>query len=113
MYSQIKGSYAEDDTKLLHDLFVLLFAGHDTGSHTLTSMMYYMLKYPQECELLQVELREVVGDGRIEDLTYKQLNDMSRLNWFMRESLRLDPATPMSVMYSAKQRTTVCGVDVP
>ena len=60
MYSQIKGSYADGDPRLIHDLFILLFAGHDTGSHTLTTMMYYTLKYPEQREQLLAELREVV-----------------------------------------------------
>ena len=95
------------------ELFGLLFAGHDTSSHTLTTMLYYFLKRPECGKAVKDELKNAVGNGRIEDLTLAQLNELPKLNYFLKESLRIDPATNSSIPYSVKRRTTICGVDLP
>ena len=69
VYSAIKASYSKGDSKIVADLFSLLFAGHDTSSHTLTAMMYYFKKYPVQGEAVFKELLGAIGDGRVEDLT--------------------------------------------
>ena len=76
-------------------------------------MMFYFLKHPDERKALLDELARAVPDGRLESLTLAQLNDMPRLNHFLKESLRLDPPSSNSVMYSAYERVTICGVDIP
>ena len=69
VYSAIKASYKKGDNKLVADLFGLLYAGADTGSHTLTAMMFYYKKYPTYGAAVLKELHDAIGNGRVEDLT--------------------------------------------
>ena len=63
---------------------------------------------------MQKELEATVGKGGVDDLTLAQLNELPKLNNFIRETLRLDPPSNFSLPYSAKERVTLCGgVEIP
>ena len=76
-------------------------------------MMYFYLKNKNAREEIQQELLAAVGKGRVEDLTLSQLNELPKLNNFIKETLRLDPPSNFSLPYSAKERLTICGVEIP
>ena len=98
IYKQIESLYT-DQEKLLDDLLVLLFAGHDTTSHAITASIYLMLKHPDKQKIVKEELEAALAGRKIEDLNLQEINDLEYCGKFIRETLRLDPPAKTSIPY--------------
>ena len=55
----------------------------------------------------------VLSEMQVEELTLHQINEMTKLHCFVRETMRIDPATQNSVPYAAQQDIVIRGVRIP
>mmetsp|Transcript_2220 Transcript_2220/g.2875 ORF Transcript_2220/g.2875 Transcript_2220/m.2875 type:complete len:200 (-) Transcript_2220:255-854(-) len=110
VYRKILDSNKFDPEDVLKDTIVLLFAGFDTTTHGITSMLYYLKKYPDCMKKLKAE----VADPRLPKFGSNpgdQLKDIYEnfeyLNCVVKEGLRIDPPVPSSLIYFAKEDVTI------
>ena len=50
------------ETELVHTFVMLMFGGHDTTSHTLTTFLYRMGQNPEVFTKIKKEIKEKFGD---------------------------------------------------
>ena len=112
-----EGSYSEDE--ILHDLVALMLGGAETSSHTLTSVFYYLKKYPHVMEKLKKEFQmngiskeEMLKDAK-KLLTMEKLQSLDYLTCVIKETLRYDPPITEPAMNLVKTDTQICGVPIP
>lgn len=97
------------------DLFFLLAAGSGTSADTLSSMLYFICKYPKVKERLLKEFADhgiVKGCNVSEKITIENIQSMDYLANVMKETLRIDPTVISSIFYETYQDTEVCGVPI-
>ena len=104
-----------DYDKIVHDLIALFVASAETSSHTATSMMYYLKKYPDVMKKLEAELlthfeKFTDNEGKI---TKEKIQELDYLNNVLKETLRIDPPGIESLLYKTYEDITICGVDIP
>jgi cytochrome P450 len=83
------GEAFTDDDVVNHMIF-LLMAAHDTSTSTLTTMAYYLARYPEWQERCRAESREV-GSGPI---AYEDLDRLVSLDLVMKEAMRIVTPVP-------------------
>lgn len=66
-----------------------MFAGHHTSSVTTAWTLLELLRHPEILHGILVELDEVYGDST--EITFASLRRLHRLEWAIKESLRLHP----------------------
>ena len=76
VFKQIKDSYP-DYRQLADDLFVLLFAGHDTSAHALTAAIFRALKHPEERAKVQKELDTLLEGRSLSDITLAEIQELT------------------------------------
>ena len=88
------------------DIFVFIFGSTDTTNKTLSSMFFYLSKYPEVKNKIAKEINDVIGGGLMsaEELTQKlyhenKIDDFNYLGWFIKEILRMAPPTPITAGY--------------
>jgi cytochrome P450 len=99
-------SFTDDD--VVNHMIFLLMAAHDTSTITLTSMAYYLARYPEWQERCRAE-SEALGAPL---LAYDQLDRLTSLDLVMKESMRLITPVP-SVARRANRETELLGYRVP
>ena len=78
--------------QLIDDILTLLFAGSETTSSLFTFGFYELARHPElEAELLE-EIRQVTGPSG--DVTYANVQQMTKLNNFLKETLRVYSPVP-------------------
>jgi retinoid hydroxylase len=80
------------DDQLLAHLKLLLFAGYDTTTATLAWGVLELLRHPDILERVRTEIRADNVDGK-EPVLVEELRTMPFLDAFIKETLRLHPAT--------------------
>ena len=76
-------------------------AGHDTTSHTLAWIIIAVTNHPEVLSKLKAELHRVVKkDVRI---TQQQLNDLTYLDYVIKEGMRVWPVTAMGTVRVASR----------
>lgn len=93
-YAQVKKMNAFTERELISDLLLILFAGTDTSSHTTTSLMYYIDKYP---EVKEKCMKEYLSQGVIaaqglqrNKMTLEILDTCEYSDRTIKEAMRLD-----------------------
>ncbi|KAM7203249.1 Cytochrome P450 [Rhypophila sp. PSN 637] len=81
---------------IVDNMITFLFAGHDTTSGLLSFLVYYMIKHPDARAKLQEEVDRVLAKQR--GITVDALNDLAYTRACLRETLRLEPPSPGSVL---------------
>ena len=106
IYRQVLNSGKFTKEEVFYDTELLLFAGFDTSSHGITSMIYFLYKYPLTLSKLMGELKT----NGVLDLNPKQgsnLKDIYEkwdyLNYVVKEGLRIDPPASKSLNYTVKK----------
>lgn len=100
-----------DDDTLLANSLLFLVAGFETTASTLSFILHLMAQYPEEQDKLHEELvRRYPVD---EDLDYSQLQELERLDMFVKEALRLYPPVTMLVSRHCRADTTILGQFFP
>lgn len=79
---------ALSEDELLDQAVILMFAGHETTTSLLTSLLMSLRDHPRVAEALVEEQRRVVGDG---PLRVEHLRDLVRLDAALKEVERLLP----------------------
>ena len=109
MYTAILQEY-DDTEKLVDDLLALLFAGHETSSHTLTSATYFSVKFPEKFEPVKEELTGLLKRKSLKEVSLSDLNELESFGYFLKECFRLDPAAPGTLLYLTTKGTVIKGV---
>lgn len=81
-------------TELIGEALLLVVAGADTTSTTLSGVFFYLLENPRILKKLQKEVREAFGN--VEEITWSggKLNDLVYLRACIDESMRMSPPVP-------------------
>lgn len=100
----------DDDTLLANSLLFLL-AGFETTASTLSFIMHLLAQHPHEQEKVYEELmRKYPSD---EELDYGDLQELQRLDMFVKEALRLYPPVVLLVSRHCRTDTTILGQFFP
>lgn len=81
------------DAELRDQMFTLLVAGYETTAAALAWALHRILTEPGVLENTLAELRKVVGAS---DLRAQQIGELEYLDAAIKESMRLDPVTPLA-----------------
>ncbi|KAL3457963.1 cytochrome P450 [Aspergillus heterothallicus] len=81
-------------TRLHFDSKLIVVAGSDTTSSTITFLFYHIAREPVLLERLRDEIRTLTGDGQI---NHQKIQSAQLLNACIYETLRLHPAVPAGV----------------
>jgi cytochrome P450 len=79
---------ALSEEELVEQAVILMFAGHETTTSMLTSLLLALEKHPDTRERLLAEQRQVLGDG---ELTLDHLSKLQQLDLVLKEVERLWP----------------------
>ncbi|MFG1856547.1 cytochrome P450 [Actinomadura geliboluensis] len=101
------GQRFTDEDVVNHMIFALM-AAHDTTTITLTTMSYYLAKFPEWQERLR---EESLGLGKPQP-AYADLDAFTGIDMVMKESLRLLPPVPALPRKVVKD-TSILGYHVP
>jgi cytochrome P450 len=101
------GQRFTDEDVVNHMIFVLM-AAHDTTTITLTTMAYYLARYPEWQDRLR---EESLALGK-PVLDFEDLDRMTGIDLVMKESLRLVPPVPGLPRHTVKD-TSVLGYHLP
>ncbi|CAK3772144.1 Tryprostatin B 6-hydroxylase [Lecanosticta acicola] len=85
--------HPEEDAMLQGDSRLIIVAGSDTTSATLTHLFYYLAIGPAQQAKLRQEIKSLVKETVID----KDIQHADRLNGAINEALRLHPAVPSGV----------------
>jgi cytochrome P450 len=89
-FEQYQGPEGEE--RLVSELLVLIFAGHDTTAHSMT-MLTYILSKETECQQkIRDEVNELIPDD--ESLTAANLGKLKYTSAAIKENLRFHPVVP-------------------
>jgi cytochrome P450 len=77
------------------DSRLIIVAGSDTTSTTLTYAFYHLAKDPTQMAKLRTELKSLVNSEK--DFEVKDVRDANHLNAIINETLRLHPPVPTGV----------------
>ncbi|PAV19758.1 cytochrome P450 [Pyrrhoderma noxium] len=92
-----------DDQELIGNVFVVLFAGHETSGHTLAATLGFLGIYQEEQEAIYEQIMEVVGDGR--DPNFEDYSSLYKVLAAFYEALRLIPAGSVMIRETTKDTT--------
>ncbi|KAL5531294.1 hypothetical protein ACEPAG_4171 [Sanghuangporus baumii] len=95
-----------DDEELIGNVFVLLFAGHETTGHTLAATLGFLGIYQEEQDAVYEQIMSVVGIER--DPTFEDYGALYKVLSAFFEALRLIP--PGSVMIRQPTRDTTLSI---
>jgi cytochrome P450 len=96
------------DEDVVNHMIFLLMAAHDTSTSTLTTMAYYLARYPEWQERCREESRAVSAGP----VSYDDLDKLVSLDLVMKESMRLVTPVP-GVTRRASRDTELLGYRVP
>lgn len=96
----VPGSYlamqeGDDDMEgKVADALGIVFAGHDTTSNSLAWAIYFLSQSEKANQRLQAELREIMGDRSIDEMTLEDVKNAPFLQACVNETLRLRSPAP-------------------
>jgi cytochrome P450 len=111
------GQFTEDE--IFCDLVLLMTGGTETSSHALTSIMFFLKKYPEIMKRLKAELEEQgITKENIEKegsdcITMEKLQEMNYLTCIIKESMRYDSPVSDTFIYQTNEKTEICDVSIP
>jgi cytochrome P450 len=97
MFSQFCRSRREDgeymsDGELIDHMNFLMMAAHDTITSSVTSMIWYLAKYPEWQEKLRQECLSIAPAGS--DIAFTDLDKFELTEYAFKEALRMIPPVP-------------------
>ncbi|CAO3616485.1 unnamed protein product [Cunninghamella blakesleeana] len=112
--SELRGEGALSNDEIKSDLNIFFIAGHDTTANTLSSVIYYLSKYPDVQQRAREEVINVLGDDP-KDIhpTSEQLKELVYLNQIIKETLRMNGPLITSTPRITVQDTVVSGAFIP
>lgn len=91
--------------ELSANIYLFLIAGYETSSTALAYSAYVLAKEPR----IQVKLQEAIDNDLKDDSDYEQILNITYLNWFIDEVLRMYPIAPLAMTRECNQTTNVRG----
>ncbi|CAI2366649.1 unnamed protein product [Moneuplotes crassus] len=115
VYRKLIDEFKIPEEDAFQDICGLLFAGHDTTSHAISSAIYFLKKNPEADK----KLREALATcGITKDTDYftietkEKIQSCEYLNYVIKETLRIDPPAFSSIVYEACRPITLVGVPI-
>jgi cytochrome P450 len=96
------------DREVIDHMIFLLMAAHDTSTTTLTTMAYYLARYPEWQERCREESRALGSDI----VSYDELDKLESLDLVMKEAMRIVTPVP-GVMRKTVKPTELLGYHIP
>lgn len=94
------------------NIFLFMLAGFESTSTVLAYSTYVLAKNPDIQTKIQAEIDEYWKEGEEEDeaeLNYEIVSDMTYMDYFIREVLRMYRISGQNSTRQCSQSTTVCG----
>ena len=85
-----------------------MIAGYETASTALGYVTHVLATHPNEQKKLQDHIDLYIPDGT--NLDYELINKMDYLDWFIRETLRMYPITPVIINRECAEEIHVPGI---
>ena len=108
------GEFSSEDS--LMDTIAMIFAGFDTTSITISSLLYYVKTNPEIHKKLMNEIKKH-GLDHAEDIAPENLLDAFQncdyLGYVAKEITRFDAPIPITLTYNAYEEVQICGVTIP
>ncbi|KAF9934596.1 hypothetical protein FBU30_001360 [Linnemannia zychae] len=101
-----------NDLQIRHDVFMAIFAGHETTSAALSWTFYQLACHPEIQTRLRDEVRQLYN-GKENAPSYDELNSLPYLNAVIRESLRLWSPIPLNLRVSVEDDYLPRGKGLP
>ncbi|KAF9000899.1 cytochrome P450 [Cyathus striatus] len=107
----VQANQAEEDSKhklnyveLISDVFLMLFAGHETTAHTLAATLACLARYPNQQQEVVDQIMSVVGTDR--DPTIDDYPKLNKVQGAFYEALRMFPTAYVTIR-EAKEDTVL------
>ncbi|KAF8068992.1 cytochrome P450 [Lyophyllum atratum] len=97
---QETGKLRLDDQEVIGNVFILLFAGHETTAHTLSATLALLALHPEVQDEIREQIVSVVGYDR--DPTFEDYSELNKVLSAFYEALRLFPAAHLIVREAAE-----------
>ncbi|KIJ36010.1 hypothetical protein M422DRAFT_261559 [Sphaerobolus stellatus SS14] len=94
---------ALNDRELLGNVFVMLFAGHETGGHTMCFALFLLALYPDEQDALYEHIKSILPASGVPE--YSDLPRLKRCHAVYNETLRMLPTVQAVPMVSTADTT--------
>jgi cytochrome P450 len=92
------GKFPLDDSELIGNIFVLLFAGHETTANTLAATLGFLGLYQDIQDEVVQQILDVVG--QTQDPTFEQYNSLYKVLGAFYEALRMFPSGSLLIRES-------------
>jgi len=102
-------------SKVLHsdevvsNVYFFMIAGYETTSTALAYSTYVLATQPEIQDKLVEEINQKVWSNNQAEETYDIASNLSYLDMFIREVLRMYPIVPRAMARDCNATTTVCG----
>jgi cytochrome P450 len=100
----------EGEERLVHELLIMVMAGHDTTAHSLTMIVYTLAHHPECQQKIREEVDAIIDDD--ESITASDLGKLTYTSAAIRESLRFHPVLS-SLLVHAYEDTSLGDIQVP
>ncbi|KAJ9063455.1 hypothetical protein DSO57_1000045 [Entomophthora muscae] len=111
-YEQMKDGNKLSYEQVYAEAHIMLIAGTDTTTNSLSSFIYLMLKHPHIYNKLVKEVSSITPEG--EFLTYKEVKDLLYLDAALKEALRLLPVASIPLLRDTPMDgREICGYFIP
>ena len=98
---QLVRSPYRSDLERCADMSIFMVAGHETTAYTLAWIIIEVTRNPEVQKRLKAEI-DTASPGT-DDITQKQLNDMTYLDYVIKEGMRLWPVAALGAMRIASK----------
>lgn len=109
MLLDVYPNITENEDQLIHEIFTLFVAGHETAGDASTWSLYLLAKHQEEIEKIRVEQNHIFPFQKI---SFEQFKEMKQLNQCIAESLRLYPPS-WSTDRISKGNDEIKGIVIP
>lgn len=89
----------------------MMFPALSAVPTVVTHILKYLMHHPRIMEKARKEIDAVVGTGRL--VTWEDRKDLPYLEAIIRETLRIETLTPLSVAHKNVTKTTLGGYEIP
>ncbi|CAF0990126.1 unnamed protein product [Rotaria sp. Silwood1] len=95
--------------ELIPNIFLFMVAGYETTSTALAYSTYVLATRPEIQDKLIEEINDNNWDNNNVEENYEKANNLSYLDFFVREVLRMYPITVKAMTRECNTTTTICG----
>jgi cytochrome P450 len=98
------------EERLVHELLIMIMAGHDTTAHSLTMLVYVLALHPECQQKIGEEVDAIIFDHG--SITAGDMGKLKYTSAAIRESMRLHPVLP-SLLLHAYEDTSLGNIQIP